>query len=121
MPNENTFTMVDNNALKRIQDHTESEARARAIGLYVVLVSHRNHTTGEAFPSISLLSDETGMSRKIVMKYIEILENVGVIEVIRGNRRRANLYRFPYQKEHYSKEDIITKKQYKAMLDNDEF
>lgn len=66
--------------------------------LYVVIVSHVNGQSGVAFPSYTRLTKLTGMSRPTINKYIKVLEDKGLIEVIREkvdgtNERGVNHYR----------------------------
>lgn len=53
--------------------------------LYVVIVSHVNGKTGVAFPGLARLAKLTGMSKPTVIKYMKVLEDKKLIEVIREN------------------------------------
>lgn len=49
--------------------------------LYVVIVRHVNQKSNEAFPSLSTLAKETGMSEPSVIKYLAVLEQQGLIRI----------------------------------------
>lgn len=60
--------------------------------VYAYLKKHYNHITEEAFPSFSLLADESGISKPTVMRCIDRLEAAGYITVNKKNK--VNHYTF---------------------------
>lgn len=71
--------------------------------LFVCLLSHRNNSTHLCYPSINLLSKESGLSITSTKKYIKLLENHGYISHKIGGtetsenfdvKTRSNFYNF---------------------------
>ena len=56
-----------------------SEYSEQARWLFVLLMRHANHETGEAFPSYQLISAKTGWTNKTISKAIKELEDKGWI------------------------------------------
>lgn len=65
--------------------------------LYVVIVRHINRKRNDAFPSLNRLAKIAKMSRASVIRYTKVLEDVGLIEVIRekdeNGEKQVNHYR----------------------------
>jgi hypothetical protein len=61
------FFIIDNEIV------TEYKLGPYAGWLYVAIVQHINHKTGGAFPSLTTLAEETGMSEPSVIKYLYVL------------------------------------------------
>ena len=80
------FFILDN-AL--IDDHTLTPHEG---WLYAVIVRHVNYQTNVAFPSHNTLARKSGMSRRSVIRYIQRLEELGLIRrTKRGARTRRNI------------------------------
>ena len=64
---------------------------------YSWIAKHRDHNTGEAYPSVRLLAELSGLSRRTVQRSIRMLERLGFISVEinnpKGRRQSVNLYR----------------------------
>ncbi|MHA6891409.1 helix-turn-helix domain-containing protein [Ralstonia pseudosolanacearum] len=45
-----------------------------AVTVYLVIKAHANFHTGNSFPSIELIADETGISRSQVIRVLKVLE-----------------------------------------------
>jgi DNA-binding transcriptional ArsR family regulator len=65
--------------------------------LYVVIVRHINRKKNDAFPSIARLARIAKMSKASVLRYTKVLEELGLIEVIRekddSGEKQVNHYR----------------------------
>ncbi|MGV8851720.1 MAG: helix-turn-helix domain-containing protein [Rhodoglobus sp.] len=66
------------------------------LAVYLVLLSHRDHTTGEAYPGFGTIAKESQVSRSTVKRLIPDLESMGLITVKRrkreGGKNEVNLY-----------------------------
>lgn len=62
-----------------------------AFAVYCVIKTHANFTTGNAFPSIELISELSGISNAQVRREIHTLENIGYL--LKQKIGRSNLYR----------------------------
>lgn len=60
--------------------------------LWVVLAMHRNTETGQCFPSIETLMEETGLSRKGVQLGLKNLKKLRVVDIIPGGGRVSSHY-----------------------------
>lgn len=60
--------------------------------VYAYLKKHYNHITKEAFPSFSLLAEESGISKPTVMKCVDRLEKAGYISI--NKVKKVNHYTF---------------------------
>ena len=87
------FTISNN----KIRMSIATEIGPTAALLYVQLYSHKNRTSGKCFPSIEVLSKETGISERKVSELIGELCEAGYIIVRSGGRHFANTYWFPYE------------------------
>jgi hypothetical protein len=56
-------------------------------------LAHYANLTGECFPGVRKLREDTGMGHKAILTAIDGLEEAGRIVVERGNRGRSNRYR----------------------------
>jgi len=66
---------------------------AKVVAGYILV--HRVYwKTGIAWPSIETISDETGVGPRHVRRAIKALQETGWIQIKRGNRQKANEYRF---------------------------
>ncbi|ENV16474.1 helix-turn-helix domain-containing protein [Acinetobacter guillouiae] len=59
----------------------------------ITLATYADYETGECFPSIQTLMDDTGLSNRAVGLHIKHIENLGILIVDRTNGRRS-YYRF---------------------------
>lgn len=59
----------------------------------ITLATYADYETGECFPSIQTLMDDTGLSNRAVGLHIKHIENLGILVVDRSNGRRS-YYRF---------------------------
>jgi DNA-binding transcriptional MocR family regulator len=79
----------------------------------VMLADHYNDEKRCAWPSTQTLADETGMSRRTVIRCIEVLERVGLIEVEHwinayNGKQMSNRYFLPmYDSESCSSSDEL--------------
>jgi DNA-binding transcriptional ArsR family regulator len=81
-------------AVKAARDGSAAPPTARLVLL--VLASYANPDTGLAYPSVTRLAENTGLSRRTVQAGLTALEAAGEIEQIgsrRGGRGRATRYR----------------------------
>ncbi len=61
-----------------------------AFGTYALLIDHLNNTTGECFPTIDKLAEESGASRPTIIRRLKQLEALGYIKVIRAGSSKRN-------------------------------
>ena len=54
--------------------------------VYAYLKSHQNSSSGECFPSLQCLVQESGLSKPTIIKCIERLEKSGYIYIDRSGR-----------------------------------
>lgn len=59
----------------------------------ITLATYADYETGECYPSIQTLMDDTGLSNRVVGLHIKHIENLGILVVDRSNGRRS-YYRF---------------------------
>jgi len=59
----------------------------------ITLASYANYETGECFPSVQTLMEDTGLSNRVVGLHIKHIEKLGILVVDRSNGRRSS-YRF---------------------------
>lgn len=59
----------------------------------ITLATYADYETGECYPSIQTLMDDTGLSNRAVGLHIKHIENLGILVVDRSNGRRS-YYRF---------------------------
>jgi len=62
-----------------------------AVTVYLVIKAHTNFNTGNSFPSIDVIVDETGISRSQVIRVLKVLETFGYLKRTRAGRK--NEYR----------------------------
>lgn len=88
----------------------------QAAGLYFVLLSHVNKKKAKSrdfldscYPSIARLMEETGMSKPTIVKYINILTEIGMIAYVQGSNKdnSSNKYIFPRDPWLYRKQDYV--------------
>ena len=59
----------------------------------VFLATYADYETGECYPSIQTLMEDTGLSNRAICQHIKLLEKMGILVVDRSNGRRS-YYRF---------------------------
>ena len=59
----------------------------------VFLATYADYETGECYPSIQTLMEDTGLSNRAICQHIKLLEKMGILVVDRANGRRS-YYRF---------------------------
>ncbi|GGH44977.1 helix-turn-helix domain-containing protein [Microbacterium album] len=73
-----------------------SALNAHELLVYIVLLKHRNPTTGKCWPGLSTIADESRLSRRSVIRAISGLEEHSAIKVTRqrnvGEKNRPNVY-----------------------------
>jgi hypothetical protein len=79
-------------AVKLVMESSKAPASARHVLL--VIAYHANLTTGDSFPSLATLSDETGLGRRQIINLVAQLECSGELGVVR-QPGVANHYRLP--------------------------
>jgi hypothetical protein len=76
------------------QVRSSSKSHGSARTLLLVIASHVNPDTGWAWPSLDTLAHETGLQRRRTIDLIHLLEDLGELEVRRGQGRgHVNFYR----------------------------
>jgi hypothetical protein len=77
-----------------------------------------NWKTREGYPSTDTIADRAGMAQSTVRKMLNVLDNLGHLEVIRGRRGRGhpNIYR-PIVKERSTAISVTRKERSVAVLD----
>ena len=63
--------------------------------IFSYLSMRRNAKTGRCYPSLKRIANDLGLDKKTVIKYLKILEEVGLIikhATYRGGKRAANQY-----------------------------
>ncbi|UZF34539.1 helix-turn-helix domain-containing protein [Ralstonia pseudosolanacearum] len=71
--------------------HDAARMGPYAVTVYLVIKAHANFNTGNSFPSIELIADETGISRSQVIRVLKVLETFGYLKRTRVGRK--NEYR----------------------------
>ena len=92
----NGFTQLDNDLGREIG----LTCGSGAFHVYFVLYSHRNAKTGACYPSLKLLSEETGKSISTLKRELDKLREAGFIDWTSGGNTQvqalhANSYIFP--------------------------
>lgn len=100
-PNTEAFTMIDNRSMYEIMNHAEPKEILDLLAVYNLLSMFRNTETNEAFPSLGTLCECSNTSKRKMLRCINRLEEIGVIEVVRGGKAKSNTYKFLNQKKHY--------------------
>ena len=59
----------------------------------ITLATYADYETGECYPSIQTLMDDTGLSNRVVCQHIKNIEKMGILVADRSNGRRS-YYRF---------------------------
>ena len=59
--------------------------------VYAAILMHDRHKTGKCNPGITLLAQQTALSRRTVIEHLEKLRSKGLIEIHRGRRDNAQL------------------------------
>ncbi len=93
------FTIVQNEAFDLA---LEKGVSGSAWLLYFALLSHRNHETGEAFPSHETLGERLNIGRSTVIRHMKELTDAGLVVSklrYRDGERTSNRYTFPHEKE----------------------
>ena len=86
MEKNKQFVQVPNLDLK------EKGLEMKDLVVYAYLRKHYNNTTKDAFPSFSLLVEESGISKPTIMRAVDRLEAAGYIEVKKD--KKVNHYKF---------------------------
>jgi len=73
-------------------DLSEKGLEMKDLVVYAYLRKHYNATTKDAFPSFSLLVEESGISKPTIMRAVDRLEAAGYIEVKKD--KKVNHYKF---------------------------
>ena len=73
-------------------DLAEKGLEMKDLVVYAYLRKHYNNTTKDAFPSFSLLVEESGISKPTLIRSVERLEAAGYIEVRKD--KKVNHYKF---------------------------
>jgi DNA-binding transcriptional ArsR family regulator len=70
-------------------------AGVMARDVLVVIASYADRKTGKAWPSVEVIAEALGVSRRAVIQAIGELEKNGILKITRRNRRKkeTNLYR----------------------------
>jgi hypothetical protein len=76
----------------------------RERNLAIAIALHRISTTGTCNPTLTNLCENTGHSRKVVVKTLILLEKRKVIKIEKGSGTRASNYIFLYDENH--REDV---------------
>lgn len=63
----------------------------------ITLATYADYETGECYPSIQTLMDDTGLSNRVVCQHIKNIEKMGILVADRSNGRRT-FYRFDVEK-----------------------
>lgn len=63
------------------------------IKFVLVVIAYHADDKGECFPSLKLISLETGLSVRHCQRLIEQLEELGELEIVSGGGRKSNTYR----------------------------
>tara|TARA_R110002124_G_scaffold70466_1_gene189161 strand:+ start:651 stop:1451 length:801 start_codon:yes stop_codon:yes gene_type:complete len=71
------FTLVPNWVLR------EGMLDPNELAVYLVLLSHRDYTTGRAYPGLGMIAKEARMSRRTVIRTVPKLEAQGLLKVTR--------------------------------------
>jgi DNA-binding transcriptional MocR family regulator len=75
-------SMVDNGDVARMGPYSTT--------IYLVIKTYANYSTGTAFPSVDLITEKSGISKRQVIKSLSELETAGYItKEVRG---RSNVY-----------------------------
>lgn len=74
--------MIENGDVAKMGPH--------AVATYLVIKAHTNFATGQAFPSIELISEKTGISSRQIKRELQTLEEFGYIT--KEKRGRTNVY-----------------------------
>lgn len=77
------------------------EIGTNGIAVYAALCTYADRQTGECWPAHSTIAERLGISRKLVLNTIKILEQHGFVEV-RKLIGRKHIYRLPHQ----AKQDV---------------
>ena len=72
-----------------------SKFGGNVMGVYLVILKHRNRVTNKCFPSIATISAESNIGDKTVKKIIGQLYDNGYLNINSGTRGTANNYYFP--------------------------
>lgn len=68
----------------------DSDLSLQELGVYIVLLRHRDHKTGTCFPGITTIADKARVSRETVKRVIPKLEERGMVRVERRSSIREN-------------------------------
>ena len=88
-PKKKTRLWIDNEILEVYG----KQLRAQGIAIYCVLARHANSKTQACFPSYPRIMKLSGVgNRNTITKYLNILEKLYLIYIIRNKKRQPNLY-----------------------------
>lgn len=94
--NTEQFTKSSNKA--RLEICKEIDAISYMV--YLQILSHRNSKTGDCFPSLGVIADETGLSKRTVQNKVDKLEKHGYLKHNTGEydkemkKNKSNNYYF---------------------------
>jgi hypothetical protein len=101
------FAQVDNNTMKELC----IDFHPNVAIVYFMLISHRHGKKDEnynqCFPTKDMLSKETGLSEKTVIKCIKTLADNEYILYRQGNSQLANQYFFPLEEFYQGEGDYL--------------
>ena len=86
---KNTRFLIDNEILEQFAPILKPQG----IAIYSVLARHANNKTQMCYPSYEQIIKLSGIGkRNTVNKYLKILENLRLIQIIRNHKRQVNIY-----------------------------
>ena len=86
----NGYTMSDN----RIEDHLQKLLSPSAYVIWRQYLRYWGGDKSTAYPSLSLLSEKTGLSEKTIRKCNKELRDKGFMHYTQGNANRSNQYHY---------------------------
>lgn len=87
--NKKTRGWVDNEIYERFG----SILKPQGLAMYGVLAMHSNSKTQSCFPSYPRLMKLSGVGkRNTVSNYLQLMEKLGLIKIVRNNKRQPNIY-----------------------------
>jgi DNA-binding transcriptional ArsR family regulator len=73
-----------------IKDKVIAQVGTAAFCVYVAIKAHTDLNTGNAWPSVALLSEQVGVSKETVLRSLKVLVDAGLLKV--EKRGRTNSY-----------------------------
>lgn len=90
---------VQSNNELRVRIIKDEELKQSGYIVYLTVLSHKIIEDDKCYPSISVISEESGLSTSTVKRYIKILSDKGFIIVNTGAKGKANNYWFPLEED----------------------